>query len=99
MCKARQRVRSILSVCENIQSSTANVSGTTFSISNLVVNTDSELVIESNTLNLGEMNFDSTSTIKILSELENLNITGEFYGGGKLYLNDGINVEIAGRVL
>jgi len=82
----------------NIQSSTVNVSGTTFSISNLAVNTASELVIEATTVNLGEISFDSTSTIKILSALETLKITGEFYGGGKLYLNDGVTVEISGRV-
>lgn len=49
-------------------------------------------------LTLGTVNFDNTSTIKVLSSLKTIRVTGNFSGGGNIYLNDGIRLEISGKV-
>jgi len=58
---------------------------------------NSNLTINSNSnINLGTVDFDNASTIKILNSLNKIN--GDFNGGGNLYINDGIKLEIAGKV-
>jgi len=82
------------------QNSTISINGTTLETSNLTVNSNSQLVIENtiNSLTLGTVSFDNTSTIKVLSPLTTLNLSGDFNGGGNIYLNDAIRLEIAGKV-
>ena len=80
-------------------SSTLNITGNIFGTSNLLVDKSTVNIGEQITnLALGNLSINKTSTVKILSPLKLIKLSGNLVGGGNLYLNDGIVVEIAGNV-
>jgi len=77
-----------------------NLESETFKTSNVVLTNGSTLNIQDaiNEIELGTLNIDSTSTIKFLKDLGIIKLSGDFIGGGSLYLHDNTRVEIAGSV-
>ena len=53
---------------------------------------------QSNNLGIGTLEVGNNSTVKVLSNLSELKLSGDFIGGGSIYLNDETRVEIAGSV-
>ena len=82
-----------------LNNSEVNVSSNNFGFSNLISKMSNiSLSQKTNILQLGSMNIDAETTIKILSSSKNVTINGKFTGGGKLYLNDDIRLQINGIV-